>query len=96
MKIVITHDVDSVQRPLTHVLKRHDRFSYTDLMRHLLGFDNLYDNIDIIMDLEEKYGIKSTWFFPVFLFPLDSIEDKINNLDKGHWEIALHAIVEPR
>jgi len=46
------------------------------------------------MDLEERHGVKSTWFLPAFLFPLELIEDELRGLVRGSWEVGLHAVSE--
>ena len=94
MIVCLTHDADSVWRASLHVLRRRDRFTSLDILRHMLGIDNLYNNIPLIMDLEEKHGVRSTWFFPAFLFPLEQIEDELRDLVKGSWEVGLHAVAE--
>ena len=90
--VCLTHDVDSITRPLLHVLRRGGRFAPLDLLKHLAGLDNLYDNIRLIMDFEDDLDIRSTWFFPPFLLPLERVEDYVKDLVKGGWEVGLHAV----
>ena len=94
MRVVLTHDVDSVRKPLSHVLKVRARFRLRDLIMHLLGLTNLYDNIPLILELEEEVGVRSTFFIPVFLFPLELIEDELRELTRRGWEVGLHAVIE--
>ncbi len=95
MIIVLTHDVDSVRRPLKHVLQRRSRFRAADLIRHILGLDNLYNNILRIVEFEESLGVKSTFFIPVQLFSLEYVESDLRNIAKRGWEIELHYVFEP-
>ncbi len=92
--IVLTHDVDSVRRPLRHVLQRRSRFKFSDLLKHVLGLDNLYNNILRVVEFEESLGVKSTFFIPVQLFPLEEIESDLRDLLKKGWEIELHYVFE--
>jgi peptidoglycan/xylan/chitin deacetylase (PgdA/CDA1 family) len=94
MKIVLTHDVDSIRKPLRHVLSVRKRFEKRDLALHLLGFKNLYNNIDELVSLEDKYGVRSTFFIPVDLFPISEIADTVRSVKAKGWEIALHFVTE--
>ncbi len=92
--IILTHDVDSVRRPLKHVLQRRSRFRFPDLLKHVLGLDNLYNNILRVVESEESLGAKSTFFIPVQLFPLEEIESDLRDLLRRGWEIELHYVFE--
>jgi peptidoglycan/xylan/chitin deacetylase (PgdA/CDA1 family) len=94
MKVVLTHDVDSIKKPLRHVLSVRKRFEKRDLALHLLGFKNLYNNIDELVSLEDKYGVRSTFFIPVDLFPISEIADTVRSMKAKGWEIALHFVAE--
>jgi len=93
--IILTHDVDSVRRPLRHVLQRRSRFKLKDLLKHLLGLDNLYNNILRVVEFEESLGVKSTFFVPVQLFPLEEVESDLRDIARRGWEIELHYVFEP-
>ena len=90
--IFLSHDVDwRRQGPnVEHVQARKDRFDSKK-------FDNtkpeeLYRNIPEYMELEEKLGIRSTFFFRTLYENgnVDDYEDDIQTLQKGNWEIGLH------
>ena len=90
--IFLSHDVDwRRQGPnVEHVQARKDRFDSKI-------FDNtkpeeLYRNIPEYMELEEKLGIRSTFFFRTLYENgnVDDYEDDIQTLQKGNWEIGLH------
>ncbi len=93
--IILTHDADSIRRPLRHILQRRSRFKLTDMLRHILGFDNLYNNILRLAEFEESLRVRSTFFIPVQLFPLEEIESDLKDLAKRGWEIELHYVFEP-
>jgi len=92
--IILTHDVDSIRRPIKHVLQRWRRFTFTDLLKHLLRLHNLYNNIEEILALEDRYGVRSTFFVPVQLFPIDEIVDTLRNAIAQGWEVQLHYVYE--
>ena len=90
--IFLSHDVDwRRQGPnVEHVQARKDRFDSKI-------FDNtkpeeLYRNIPEYMELEEKLGIRSTFFFRTFYEDgnVDDYKDDIQTLQKGNWDIGLH------
>ena len=90
--IFLSHDVDwRRQGPnVEHVQARKDRFDPKI-------FDNtkpeeLYRNIPEYMELEKKFGIRSTFFFRTLYENgnVEDYEDDIQTLEKGNWEIGLH------
>lgn len=54
--------------------------------------ENLYYNVPKYMDIEEKYGIRSTYFFRTIYEngSLIDYEDDVKQLSKGGWELGLH------
>jgi len=93
LTVVLSHDVDSVKRPLSHILARRKRFAAKDLLKHFLKITNLYNNFSIMADAEEKLGYRSTIFVPVGLFSLDEVLDTLKSLEKEGWEIGYHPVV---
>ena len=77
--------------PLEHVLARKDRFDPEIFDK--TKPEDLYRNIPQFMELEEKFGIRSTFFFRTLYENgnVDDYEDDIQTLQKGNWEIGLHA-----
>ena len=45
MRVILTHDVDSIKKPLRHILKVRKRFSIRDIIKHVIGLKNLYNNM---------------------------------------------------
>ena len=90
--IFLSHDVDwrrqGPQRD--HVLARRDRFD--EAVFDKVRPEDLYRNIPEYMELEEKFGIRSTFFFRTLYENgnVDDYEDDIQTLQKGNWEIGLH------
>ena len=90
--IFLSHDVDwRKQGPtLEHILSRKDRFE-PELFEKTKPED-LYRNIPEYMKIEEKFDIRSTFFFRTFYENGDVLdyEDDIKQLHKSNWEIGLH------
>jgi len=90
--IFLSHDVDWRKQgpPLEHILSRKDRFE-PELFKKTKPED-LYRNIPEYMELEEKFGVRSTFFFRTFYENGDVLdyEDDIKQLQKSNWEIGLH------
>ena len=94
--IFLSHDVDWRRQgpPVEHVLKRKNRFD-PEIFANTKPED-LYRNIPEYMELEEKFGIRSTFFFRTLYENgnVDDYEDDILALQEGGWEIGLHT--DPR
>ena len=90
--IFLSHDVDWRRQgpPIEHVLARKDRFDPEIFEK--TEPENLYRNIPEYIELEEKYGIRSTFFFRTLYENgnVEDYEDDIQTLQKGNWEVALH------
>ena len=90
--IFLSHDVDwRRQGPsIEHILSRKDRFDVELFEKTKL--EDLYRNIPEYMELEEKFGIRSTFFFRTFYENGDVLdyEDDIKQLHESNWEIGLH------
>ena len=90
--IFLSHDVDWRRQgpPIEHVLARRDRFD-PEIFEKTKP-ENLYRNIPEYIELEEKFGIRSTFFFRTLYEDgnVDDYENDIQTLQKGGWEIGLH------
>jgi peptidoglycan/xylan/chitin deacetylase (PgdA/CDA1 family) len=75
---------------IEHILARKDRFEKDTLTN--LACENPYNNINDYITIEEKFGVKSTFFFRVKYENGKCIdyEDEIQTLLEGGWEIGLH------
>jgi len=90
--IFLSHDVDwSYEGPSKeHILQRKERFDIK-LLRDT-STNNLYRNFSEYMEIEEKYGVKSTFFFRT-KYENGNYEDyseDIKELVNGGWEVGLH------
>lgn len=96
MLLILTHDVDWSRRgpPATHVLDRLSRFDFEDKVRFFTMRDNIYNGVMLIMEYEQRQGIKSTFFFRPTYEDGSSIydySDIVSELRRGRWEVGLHA-----
>jgi len=94
--LIVTHDVDwPLKGPGTsHILDRRARFD-PEVIRKVEeeGF-NPYFGVPTLMEIEEHFGIRSTFFFrPRYddESTADEYRDTIKSLVKGGWEVGLHA-----
>jgi hypothetical protein len=94
MKIILTHDADSISKPIEHIRARQDRFTKQDLKAAEKGLLNLYNNIEEIVQLESELEFHSTFFIPSFLFNLHAIIDTLKTIQRGGTEIQLHYVHE--
>lgn len=94
MKIILTHDADSIFKPMEHILARRERFTPKDLKAAEKGSLNLYNNIADIVQLEAELGFQSTLFIPPFLFNLYSIVDTLKTIQREGTELQLHYVHE--
>jgi len=90
--IFLSHDVDwRRQGPnAEHIEARKDRFD-PEIFNKTKP-EELYRNIPEYMELEEKFGVRSTFFFRTLYENgnVNDFEDDIQTLQKGNWEIGLH------
>ena len=90
--IFLSHDVDwRRQGPsIEHIQTRKDRFDPEIFSK--TKPEELYRNIPEYIELEEKFGIRSTFFFRTLYENgnVNDFEDDIQTLQKGNWEIGLH------
>lgn len=90
--VFLSHDVDwRIQgASYDHIVSRKDRFDY-EIFKNA-KIKNPYYNIPEYVEMEEKYGIRSTFFFRTIYEDGNYLdyEDDIKLLYKGGWEIGLH------
>lgn len=94
--LVLTHDVDWPRHgpPREHVLRRLDRFEPEDQRRFLERGENIYYGVELLMEWEERAGVRSTFFFrPVYDdgSTVEGYSDVMAELSRRGWEIGLHA-----
>jgi peptidoglycan/xylan/chitin deacetylase (PgdA/CDA1 family) len=75
---------------MTHILRHANRFSFSDIMLALLGLRSLYNNIDLIADLETKQGLRSSFYFLSRNYDLSALASTVRRLTRSGWEVGLH------
>jgi hypothetical protein len=90
--VFLSHDVDwSFDGPAKeHILQRKHRFDQT--LFDNTPLDMLYRNFIEYMEIEEQFGVRSTFFFRTMYEQGDfrDYHNDIRDLDRGGWEIGLH------
>ncbi|MEF8848446.1 MAG: polysaccharide deacetylase family protein [Candidatus Thermoplasmatota archaeon] len=99
--VCLSHDVDKVLFPWKKRLIKSAGF--TSSFNFKSAFENLFcsnqfNNIKEIMDLEEKYKAKSTFFFVTSdennsfdpSYKVYDLKDEIKDIDDRGWEVGLH------
>lgn len=104
--VCLTHDVDEIYPPLNHALlssltclKKRDFSGLREqVFWKLHGKENSpYRNFREIMDLEEKYGACSSFYFLAtnsditrFRYNIEDLEDELHQINDRGWEVGLH------
>lgn len=94
--LILTHDVDwPLHGPgAAHVLARQERFPLEVIRRVKDENFNPYFGVPNVMEIEEKFGIRSTFFFrPKYDdgSEVAKYEETIRTLLSGGWEVGLHS-----
>lgn len=95
----LSHDVDWGRSgaPVSHIMARKDRFEAAVLKN--CETQNPYYNLPEYMEIEEKYGVRSTFFFRTYVpnaphpppaYDVSEYQQDIRFLVEGGWEIGLH------
>jgi peptidoglycan/xylan/chitin deacetylase (PgdA/CDA1 family) len=93
--LIVTHDVDwPLNGPgRAHVLARRNRFP-PEIVQKVVDQDfNPYFGVPKVMEIEEKFGVRSTFFFrPTYDngSQIDEYRETMQNLISGGWEVGLH------
>ncbi len=87
LKVVLTHDVDRIDKTfqyLTHCKSNLQQISSRDFRSWLNNFfnRNVYFMIKDVLQIEEKLGVKSTFFFLHETMPFDLLK-------KSNWPLSL-------
>jgi len=96
--VFLSHDVDWGKKgaPIVHIMARKERFDEETLRN--AESKNPYYNFPEYMAIEEKYGVRSTFFFrtlpssalPPAAYHIEEYKQEIEELVRGGWEIGLH------
>lgn len=90
--VFLSHDVDwGYEGPSKeHILERKDRFDKK--LFETTPINKLYHNFSEFMEIEEKFGVKSTFFFRTQYENSDyrDYEEVIKKITNNGWEVGLH------
>jgi peptidoglycan/xylan/chitin deacetylase (PgdA/CDA1 family) len=99
IRVFLSHDVDwgKAGAPIPHILARRNRFDEAVLEN--LEEENPYQNIDEILEIEEGYGLRSTFFFRTRMdskhspsaYDIQEYRSDIRGMIAGGWEVGLHS-----
>jgi len=97
--VFLSHDVDwgKAGPPVSHILARRERFD-EDILKNCES-KNPYYNFPEYMEIEEKFRVRSTFFFRTYVkdaiyppppYHVEEYKEEIRSLLSGGWEIGLH------
>jgi peptidoglycan/xylan/chitin deacetylase (PgdA/CDA1 family) len=94
--LIVTHDVDWPRSGpgAEHVLARRSRFDEGVISKVLSEGFNPYYGVPTVTEIEERLGIRSTFFFRPKYDDGSQVQqyaDTMKALVKGGWEVGLHA-----
>lgn len=91
--ICLTHDVDRVRK--THQHLTHDlRRGRARRALGIFGRENPYWNFERIMDLEDRLGVRSTWFFLDETIPFEPMRPANWKLSLGRYSVRERKIAQ--
>ena len=88
--VCLTHDVDNISMPFSHVVSVRKRFRRSDLLLAMLGLKSLYNNVAFIADEERARGVRSSFYFLTTNYSLRGLASLLATLEKEGWEVGLH------
>jgi len=88
--VCLTHDVDNISRPRSHLWRTRSRFSATDLVGGLLGLISPYNNVGLIASGEASRGFHSSFYYLSSNYPLASVKPESDRIRASGWEVGLH------
>lgn len=86
----LTHDVDNVERPRSHLRERRDRFGALDYLAAVMGLRSLYNNIGLVASMERARGLTSSFYLMAFNYDLGPLAPTLASLRSEGWDIGLH------
>ncbi|HCY74449.1 MAG TPA: hypothetical protein DHV28_00880 [Ignavibacteriales bacterium] len=80
LKVALTHDIDRTEKTyqyLTNSISALKKLDFSKILHQIRSFklcDQVYWNFDEIINIENKYGVKSTFFFQIESIPFHLYE----------------------
>jgi hypothetical protein len=88
--VCLTHDVDNIARPKSHLWKTRSRFGFGDLIGGLLGIVKVYDNVELIAAKEKERGFRSSFYFLSANYDLKRVKGASDRIRDAGWDVGLH------
>ena len=103
--VCLTHDIDVIKQTITNCafesVKSTIRGDYKNSLQYTIsGLDKKqhpYRDFERIMEIEDKYGAKSSFYFLAlkpeerdYNYDLEEISDEIRDISDNGWEVGLH------
>lgn len=97
LKVALTHDIDRTTKTyqyFTHFLKSVRNLDFSKAIYQISSFsqrEKVYWNFEDIIEIENKFGVKSTFFFLI-----ESISFELFNISNWKLSLGRYDIHEPR
>jgi peptidoglycan/xylan/chitin deacetylase (PgdA/CDA1 family) len=100
LKVALSHDIDRLKKSyqyITYLLREIKNLNYGQIINQLSTIfiqENTFWNLDDIINIENKYNIKSTFFFLNETIPFELFKLKSWQLSLGRYRIEDDKIVQ--
>jgi peptidoglycan/xylan/chitin deacetylase (PgdA/CDA1 family) len=100
LKVALTHDIDRTVKTyqyITHFLKALKNLDLSRAIYQIPSYkqrEKVYWNFDEIIDIENKYGVKSTFYFLIETIPFEFFNISNWKLSLGRYDIKEPRIVD--
>lgn len=94
INVALTHDVDRVRKTyqyVTHSLSYLSQLKFSHLFKSMVNSRDCYWNMDEIVEIENKYKVKSTFFFLN-----ESIRFELFKLKSWKLSLGRYSVFEPK
>ena len=102
--VCLTHDIDGVYRSFFskgyHIARSVYSRNFSEIkknLRYLFNKKYSYYNFNVIMDLEERYGATSSFYFLALVpgdqdysYDIADLQDTLHSIRDRGWEVGLH------
>ncbi|HCY74447.1 MAG TPA: hypothetical protein DHV28_00870 [Ignavibacteriales bacterium] len=100
LKVALTHDIDRTEKTYQYFTNSISALKHLNLAKVVYQIhsfkqrDRVYWNFDEIINIENKYGVKSTFFFLIETIPFNLFDISNWKLSLGRYDINDPRIVE--
>lgn len=86
----LTHDVDNLSWPVSHLLRQRERFSAKDFLLGVTRLRDPYDNTSYAVQIERRRNLRSSFFFLTEAYDLGPKAKTLASIRNLGWEVGLH------